>query len=102
PLRPPHLYSRSLHDALPISLQGGCARPPWRIESGVPPPRDLRRDPAERDRAESFGRVLRPADAAARAAAIRCDPCRLRYFDREQDRKSTRLNSSHVKISYAV
>src|SRR5690606_41758464 len=27
---------------------------------------------------------------------------RVRYKDEEQDRKSTRLNSSHVKISYAV
>src|SRR5690606_39846018 len=48
-------------------------------------------DAAEADRraAMAGGRTL-PADAT-----------RLRV-DRHQDRKSTRLNSSHVKISYAV
>src|SRR2546430_11003692 len=30
------------------------------------------------------------------------DACRLRVLRRERDRKSTRLNSSHSQISYAV
>src|SRR5690606_42048166 len=35
---------------------------------------------------------------AARAARVRADACAAGF----EDRKSTRLNSSHVKISYAV
>src|SRR5690606_39820787 len=35
------------------------------------------------------------------SGATRCRRCRPRAM-REEDRKSTRLNSSHVKISYAV
>src|SRR5689334_23595678 len=37
----------------------------------------------------------------ARAARRRCEPARLSYLHLE-DRKSTRLNSSHSSISYAV
>src|SRR5690606_40447308 len=44
------------------------------------------------DRPLSFSWRSRPATSTARAAASTANP----------DRKSTRLNSSHVKISYAV
>src|SRR5690606_3332808 len=37
-----------------------------------------------------------------RQAGRRSVSTHLRYIEREGDRKSTRLNSSHVKISYAV
>src|SRR5690606_40856007 len=72
----------SLHDALPISVP-------------VPP----RRTPD----------ASRPANAAhGRAARDQCRKWQCRFHHRRirrrgrSDRKSTRLNSSHVKISYAV
>src|SRR5439155_22881116 len=71
------IYTLSLHDALPIS-QTRCPCPPDRSASG--------------SRA-----CARPAD---RAEPGRAGACRL--AGRPRDRKSTRLNSSHVAISYAV
>src|SRR5688572_31525739 len=67
------IYTLSLHDALPIS-------PRVRIGLGI--------------------------DCAYRATNTDCR-CRLRVADRRiagarEDRKSTRLNSSHSQISYAV
>src|SRR5688572_32637943 len=72
---PSEIYTLSLHDALPIS----AARPVRRV--GVPDPGrcDLR-----------HGAPVRRAGAA---------PARQ---ERDGDRKSTRLNSSHSQISYAV
>src|SRR3712207_8712682 len=67
------IYTLSLHDALPIS-RGGAAR-------GEPGPgAGRRRGPPDRRGREGQG------------GGWRCD----------QDRKSTRLNSSHANISYAV
>src|SRR5436309_9671550 len=66
------IYTLSLHDALPI-----CRRPRTRSER----PQRFRRGAADQGRG-----VPRPENARG-----------LRL-----DRKSTRLNSSHVKISYAV
>src|SRR3989442_11807793 len=66
------IYTLSLHDALPIWECGGGAR---------------RRAGA-----------LRGAALQRRAADARDDPGR----GEAADRKSTRLNSSHVRISYAV
>src|SRR5439155_21054297 len=76
---PAELYTLSLHDALPI----------------LDPSPSRQALPATRDR---------------RGAAARRDRDRGRERDRSrheqrtvgQDRKSTRLNSSHVAISYAV
>src|SRR5439155_21218985 len=72
------LYTLSLHDALPISLgpgpRAGTRRPPRpRARSGSPTAAHGR--PARETRPERSPRT---------------------------DRKSTRLNSSHVAISYAV
>src|SRR3712207_7978088 len=76
------IYTLSLHDALPISLLGGgvlrrvALRPAGaRLPPGARAPRAL---PDVPDR--------HPAARVARRA----------------DRKSTRLNSSHANISYAV
>src|SRR5690606_41519902 len=87
----------SLHDALPIW--------PGRAE------RDLHRErDAARAAAAYRGTAARRARARAPAASqlergsgtVPCGPAaRLRRLP-EADRKSTRLNSSHVKISYAV
>src|SRR5690606_39439116 len=67
------IYTLSLHDALPIS--GDLRRGLWLADGRRRPDRD--RD-AARERRRGRGE------------------------DRHRDRKSTRLNSSHVKISYAV
>src|SRR5207302_6709132 len=67
---PTHLYTLSLHDALPISSP---------------------RIPSSR------------AWATRRSASSRCITTTSTWTTpRTRDRKSTRLNSSHVKISYAV
>src|SRR5699024_11560641 len=77
---PPATYTLSLHDALPISGDG------FEV---------ARADLAQRGPGDFFGRrqhglpALHVADLAADLALM-------------QDRKSTRLNSSHVSISYAV
>src|SRR5690606_40708361 len=84
---PTALYSLSLHDALPIyheKREG--ARHPRR--------RRARRRSRDREPAPLQGRRHRGQDRL-----------RGRYRSgqvQRQDRKSTRLNSSHVKISYAV
>src|SRR5437868_12189115 len=71
------LYTLSLHDALPISATSlQCIRRRWRCASN--------RESSSR-RSQSGHR--RTTEAQLTSAA---------------DRKSTRLNSSHVSISYAV
>src|SRR5205807_6389997 len=81
---PPYIYTLSLHDALPIYHQ--------RSPRGV-------------------GLLLcraAPARPWPRPAAPPADHCRqeddlqLRHRRDHRDRKSTRLNSSHLVISYAV
>src|SRR5205085_9379477 len=85
-------YTLSLHDALPISEreQGGRPLPPRQVLPG-PAPRSS---------------IQRPGRRSAREK----EPVRAQRFwnrsftpDRHTiDRKSTRLNSSHSQISYAV
>src|SRR3712207_7473908 len=84
------IYTLSLHDALPIS---GVLRRP----------RSHRRTGADRQRG------LLPLEAVARTAGRCRDQAQahpaLSAADQRQgrtDRKSTRLNSSHANISYAV
>src|SRR2546427_7046934 len=67
------IYTLSLHDALPISFASTMTLEPTRDSRGRGP--------------------LRPPAAW---------PARLYYSPVERDRKSTRLNSSHSQISYAV
>src|SRR2546430_12897896 len=69
------IYTLSLHDALPISCGTGLARERRLLITGEPPKRAEDRE--------------RPNPNACTGLA-------------EQDRKSTRLNSSHSQISYAV
>src|SRR5690606_41977639 len=86
------LYTLSLHDALPISARTN------RIIGGQAPSSYLE------SVQEEVGISPAQMDELLHSHAI--DPGRLRdddYFGfRDADRKSTRLNSSHVKISYAV
>src|SRR5437773_3624377 len=72
PTSPPVVYSLSLHDALPIWRSVRCARPRCA------------------DVLHAVGRC-----ASLHRGALGCDT-------RTVDRKSTRLNSSHITISYAV
>src|SRR5207249_11761890 len=91
------IYTLSLHDALPISL-------PHRGGRGAAGGGSQRVEPRE-----PSGALLGVAHAAAPPGA----PDELRSAlvvpalppadaDDHRDRKSTRLNSSHVSISYAV
>src|SRR5690606_41628578 len=83
-------HSLSLHDALPISGARSIATYNARVDkvlSGEMPPEKLLRSYANKVRAQGVNGeevLLDPVDG---------EPA---------DRKSTRLNSSHVKISYAV
>src|SRR5690606_40651498 len=91
------LYSLSLHDALPISDL--VRRPALEAEVRVALPVDVGAERvAERGVHEvtEVRRLRHPAEVGAERGLRRH-----RQRDAE-DRKSTRLNSSHVKISYAV
>src|SRR5690606_40807730 len=83
------LVTISLHDALPISgddqkrvmdVPGAFAAGASHIVVGRP--------------------IRQAADPVAAAEAIQAQI--REHFEKSKDRKSTRLNSSHVKISYAV
>src|SRR5438876_9148393 len=75
---PPEIYTLSLHDALPISALRGDAR-------------HIRRHRGELARRRPAGPAL-----------PRLGDTPLHRPVRGRDRKSTRLNSSHPSISYAV
>src|SRR5690349_24960340 len=76
----PEIYTLSLHDALPISRRAPRAAGSSRTRA--------RECPRIRD----VDNHVNTANGHSRAR-VRLDPA---------DRKSTRLNSSHVEISYAV
>src|SRR2546421_6454976 len=82
--RPPRSTPLSLHDALPISITGSCGEPPRSTTSPLP--------------AQPPSPILR--DGCWMLAAARC--FLPHKFTSHRDRKSTRLNSSHDQISYAV
>src|SRR5699024_11855041 len=91
----PHLYPASLHDALPISIR--CIR--YRFE------RELRRNlHAIANIAQTLAgnRRIHGHQQGIKTFFL----CALQKIERGiaffPDRKSTRLNSSHVSISYAV
>src|SRR3712207_9253047 len=73
------IYTLPLHDALPIFLAAAATMATmWRVTVPPSPP----------DAPKVIGALLNWAFGAAGAAGL--------------DRKSTRLNSSHANISYAV
>src|SRR5699024_11487266 len=82
---PSHTYSLSLHDALPIS--GSVPR----FEPAAMPRRDG-------GPLVQFRRLMPECESVP--GSFGAQP-RLPWLA-QQDRKSTRLNSSHVSISYAV
>src|SRR5690606_41352241 len=76
----PDIYTLPLHDALPISCDEAA-------DDRADNAEDRRKDPADNAvRKDFLARHYEPCDNA----------------NDKTDRKSTRLNSSHVKISYAV
>src|SRR5205807_7301428 len=93
----PEIYTLSLHDALPISERPGEgeAQLPGPVASRAPsaPPED-RPWRAEEEGGKKTGAKGRPAAVPGERGSAR----RLSL----RDRKSTRLNSSHLVISYAV
>src|SRR3712207_8499120 len=76
------IYTLSLHDALPISRDGGVEE-----LAGEQP--------------ALLGRQ-QDGDVLGLAALALVDRHRVHRLHLAQDRKSTRLNSSHANISYAV
>src|SRR5206468_12861127 len=80
---PPHIYTLSLHDALPISF-------PPASKSATSPSLISRESVRWPSIVPQFGR---PRPVELNLAVVE------RF---ERDRKSTRLNSSHDQISYAV
>src|SRR5690606_42134280 len=93
----PELYALSLHDALPIYLAGLTSRQQLVLE---------------RMRNFDFLTEEQYQEAKDDTVAFLARKSTLRYpffsfyirqlLQQQLDRKSTRLNSSHVKISYAV
>src|SRR5437868_11957722 len=81
---PPHIYTLSLHDALPISQTLSSPLAVRKAEKEI----------AEFRRFQTLTQEL---------VEVNQKICRWRSLAAEKsDRKSTRLNSSHVSISYAV
>src|SRR5690606_40761063 len=100
-------HTLSLHDALPIFAGGLLVEPPVLVQRAVEARQWSAGSRQVRELAARFGF----ADGALDAAGLSVAHNRLLVPDRigegsggalDQDRKSTRLNSSHVKISYAV
>src|SRR5205814_8189822 len=87
----PATYTLSLHDALPISRRIGD--PKWHQQRAI----SINRG-AGRSHMVAAGWTLRALASAPlwHRATHYCD------YEPGQDRKSTRLNSSHLGISYAV
>src|SRR5699024_12621733 len=95
------LYPLSLHDALPISVRQRPHPHAATVELGHRTGPDHLVQPGPRRRLRA-----RPGDALL-GAAVLADRAARRLGGRpgehrRGDRKSTRLNSSHVSISYAV
>src|SRR5207247_10758698 len=89
----PYTHTLSLHDALPISPGG----PPK--YSGCPPRNRVKWFNLEPDGLKSRPRL---ADQSCGWGGPARDPCKCGARRCGGDRKSTRLNSSHEWISYAV
>src|SRR5690606_40819393 len=97
PASPPRdIHAVSLHDALPIfaRLAGGNQAQVERPDDGI--------TPAGHKSAHVEGRAHRGAPAPDDSPAPEVAAVPGQGSHPHEDRKSTRLNSSHVKISYAV
>src|SRR5207253_8900103 len=90
---PASTYPLSLHDALPI-FEPAAGRVE-ELQHAVGGEHRAQRDRDDQHRGDE------PLAAHPAAHAV-CDRYRRDDVDQRRDRKSTRLNSSHVAISYAV
>src|SRR5690606_41217374 len=96
---PAALYTLSLHDALPICRRSALPARPTVIRRAAPATRRDSRAPTQPEGA----RARRAADRGPAVPAAQGDQIAATGNLHEHgDRKSTRLNSSHVKSSYAV
>src|SRR5256885_4314386 len=95
---PTEIYTFPLHDALPISPLGIAALQ-QRIADGFRPPVVIEADHVHRP---VFFRRCEPRLVALLFHLAEVLSTRRRGVPRNEDRKSTRLNSSHLVISYAV
>src|SRR5690606_40350465 len=98
---PTVLYTLSLHDALPIyGAPGARLRRRARARRGararLSPARDGPRSGPRVSFSETKSDAVRPHGGHRRMVLV------MTRTGIASDRKSTRLNSSHVKISYAV
>src|SRR5690606_41687612 len=99
---PPHLYTLSLHDALPICTNNSRHLTGHAVDIAALVDGQVRWDwPLYPRIAAAFKQAARelntPITWGGDWPKLRDGP----HFELERDRKSTRLNSSHVKISYA-
>src|SRR5207253_9181637 len=97
---PPLIYTLSLHDALPIYRHVlGPAEPDPLLYDET----DERfRIEVERTRSSAFLLLTVASHTASEVRYLRADQPTEEFRLIAPDRKSTRLNSSHVAISYAV
>src|SRR5437870_10755276 len=91
-----HLYTLSLHDALPISAAGKNTPAPWvpYTRAGCNFGAVATANTILENTAVDVAKVFGPTSPQEQEVISNPPP--------STDRKSTRLNSSHVAISYAV
>src|SRR5207302_9274667 len=99
---PPQTFTLSLHDALPISCPD-CARGRHQADASQfrHPALHHRRLRRQHRRLDRRNRTLTSSSCLILSFLTLSELSR-RPASAMRDRKSTRLNSSHVKISYAV
>src|SRR5690606_41564608 len=92
----PEIYTLSLHDALPISIIERFSNFPINVEvlSRFKSPKE------QKSIVERLGKGL--VDLVVGTHRLLSKDVKFKDLGLLIDRKSTRLNSSHVKISYAV
>src|SRR5207253_7593997 len=90
-------YTLSLHDALPIFSERSGEYEQRRDHLG-----DLQFSPSNPARVEIDLLRRRRRRSTRIPSPATPSPTSMEPAERQQDRKSTRLNSSHVAISYAV
>src|SRR5690606_41698290 len=95
-------YSTSLHDALPISRGFTCFRIPLNTSYTVVDIISINPESLESQRIQSCVRAGRKHNGIFRSSLVEFLASWISLFiqSSDKDRKSTRLNSSHVKISY--
>src|SRR5690625_5357049 len=97
-MRSTETYTPSLHDALPICRRAWQSSDQWwrSLTTAEKESFGQEQKQIQADYAAAYEESLQPGDERVRAVTTRLH----RWLS--GDRKSTRLNSSHVAISYAV